>query len=84
MMSILKKGSGMIKHQGRFFTALLCLVVASSSLRAVPYCAFRSQASNSARELVGWAHEVNIYNDGLCEDYKTFALTFEYSRSFDE
>ena len=74
----------MIKHQGRFFTALLCLVVASSSLRAVPYCAFRSQASNSARELVGWAHEVNIYNDGLCEDYKTFALTFEYSRSFDE
>jgi len=83
MISFLKKGSGMIKHRGRFFIALFTILsMRVIVLNAVPYCAFRSQSSNSARELVGWAHEVNRFNDGLCEDYGTVAATFEYSRSF--
>lgn len=41
----------------------------------------RSQSIDSARELVGWTHEINLaHQPGL---YGTFAITGEYQHSFD-
>ena len=40
----------------------------------------RSQAVDSARELVGWAHQVNLFDVGGV--YGTFAVIPEYTQSF--
>lgn len=40
----------------------------------------RSQSVDSARELAGWAHKVNLFDQGPF--YGAFAVTPEYTRSF--
>lgn len=41
----------------------------------------RSQGSNTARELVGWAHKVNLTD--MCNMYGTLSITPGYQSSFD-
>lgn len=40
----------------------------------------RSQSVDSARELAGWTHKINLFEQG---NYFTFAVTPEYTQSFD-
>ncbi|MCL5876074.1 MAG: hypothetical protein M1114_06400 [Candidatus Dependentiae bacterium] len=40
----------------------------------------RSQSVDTARELAGWTNHVNLYN--VCDTYGTFAITPEYTQSF--
>ncbi len=42
----------------------------------------RSQSVDSARELAGWAHKVNLFAADACDWYGTFAVTAEYAQSF--
>lgn len=53
------------------------LTCASSAQGRILY---RSQSVDSARELAGWAHKVNLFN--MQDNYGTLAITPEFSRSF--
>lgn len=55
-----------------------CVIVNTST--ALPRIMVRSQSVDSARELVGWAHQVNLFDVGCL--YGTFAITPEYTQSF--
>lgn len=59
----------------------IILVSIPISVSAVlPYFSIRSQAEDAARELAGWAHQVNL----CCKEhwYGSFSITPEYSQSF--
>lgn len=61
-------------------------VILGSSLNMVgttSYYRIRSQSTDSARELVGWAHLINQYNPEACDNEHVFAITPEYTRSYD-
>jgi hypothetical protein len=48
---------------------------------ATPYFSIRSQSVDSARELVGWTHQVNLYRP--CEGmYGSLSFTPEWTKSF--
>lgn len=75
----------MIKHLLQYYAGLIALCAMTSLIGkqvATPFYSIRSQSENSARELIEWAHEVNLYRPGSCDRYGTFATTFEYSGSF--
>ncbi len=60
---------------------ILCIwsgLAADSSV--APYFSIRSQSVDSARELVGWTHFVNLF-DKDC-NYGVFSIIPEYTRSF--
>ncbi len=59
------------------FIPLFC---ATQLFAVTPYLNYRSQSSNTALELSGWAHHVNIPSDG--QAYGTVAISPGYSRSF--
>jgi len=52
----------------------------SADSSVAPYFSIRSQSVDSARELVGWTHFVNL-TDKDC-NYGVFSITPEYTRSF--
>ncbi len=68
--------------------ALIASVNAFADSATAPYFFNRSQSEDSARELTGWAHRVNLYDKDVCGDecevfnYGVFAITPEYTRSF--
>lgn len=82
MVHSLKKEHKMIKQSRCWYLTLLFLTSAHINVNSTSYYYVRSQASNSALELAGWTHEVNLFNDGSCENYHTNAITFEYMQSF--
>jgi hypothetical protein len=41
---------------------------------------YRSQGANTARELVGWQHAINLPD--MCQSYGAMYLAFEYQRTF--
>lgn len=46
----------------------------------VPHVLIRSQSVDSVRELIGWTHKINLYDQGPV--YGTFAVTPEYTQTF--
>jgi hypothetical protein len=67
----------------KHFLAKLVLISAFLSLKlycVAPFISPRSQSEDSARELAGWAHQVNLYDQDCI--YGSLAFTLEYTRSF--
>ena len=58
--------------------ALMC--TSAITYAVAPYYSIRSQSVDAARELVGWAHKVNLYD--MEKLYGTFAITLEGTGSF--
>lgn len=58
------------------------ILPSSDCVNATPYFSIRSQSVDSARELAGWAsdYHINLYN--MCENYGSFVVTLEGTRSF--
>ena len=76
-----------MEKQFKFSFALALLfsgafVLGNACGGATPHYLIRSQSVDSARELVGWAQEINLYQPGCCDMYWTKAITFEYTRTF--
>ncbi len=74
---MITKRVGIHYRQLTFLLSIMCSII-----QAVPYYSIRSQSEDTARELVGWAHEIDRYQADCCDNYWTFASTFEYTRSF--
>lgn len=75
--------SGFMKQMLKGYMSLIALFSACafvSTSTALPRIMVRSQSVDSARELVGWAHQVNLFDVGCL--YGTFAITPEYTQSF--
>lgn len=65
----------------KIYLCLLALLSASAYFGTTqPKVFIRSQSEDSARELVGWTHQVNLFDVG--GNYGTFAITPEYTHSF--
>jgi len=62
------------------FFLLIPLMYIQQLFSVVPYLDFRSQSSNTALEIAGWAHYIDIPSNG--ENYGTFAIAPGYGRSF--
>lgn len=60
--------------------ALATMLLACTSHLFANHLFLRSQSVDSARELAGWAHKVNLFDQGPF--YGAFAVTPEYQRSF--
>lgn len=62
----------------------ICALVSAFCLTSMSsaHILMRSQSVDSARELAGWAHKVNLFNADENGWYGTFAVTGEYAQSF--
>ena len=70
-----------MKRTQRSFLFLGIALLSSDLFCAIAYFSPRSQSVDSARELVGWTHQINL----CCQEnvYGSFSVTPEYSQSFD-
>jgi len=59
---------------------LALLATSSTAYGVAPYFSIRSQSVDAARELMGWAHKVNLFD--MEKIYGTFAITIEGTGSF--
>lgn len=64
-----------------FLTAFVLLFLSPLLNATVPYISIRSQAADSARDIVGMTDKINLYD--MENLYITGAATFEGTRSFD-
>lgn len=70
-----------MKRMLKGYLSLIALFSACAFMGTTsPRIMIRSQSVDAARELVGWAHQVNLFDVGCL--YGTFAITPEYTRSF--
>ncbi|MCX5922152.1 MAG: hypothetical protein NTX86_02395 [Candidatus Dependentiae bacterium] len=61
-------------------TPAFCSQPANTPCAVAPQLLFRSQAVDAARELAGWAHHVNLFDQDKI--YGSLSATVEYSQSF--
>jgi len=77
-----------MKHNPTFFGIaiyILTMITTCNQMMAdvAPYYSIRPQGVDAARELVGWAHQVNLGKDKVdCSNYGSLSLTAEYAQSF--
>lgn len=70
-----------MKHVNVYNPFVMILLFSFTGLYAVtPLILPRSQSEDSARELVGWAHYINLYDPE--QFYGSIACTFEYEKTF--
>lgn len=69
-----------MKHLNRYLFLVPIFLAVSNNFAVAPLITPRSQSEDSARELVGETHLINLY-DQECV-YGAWAFTLEYTRSF--
>lgn len=65
-----------------YLALLSSMVILQATSGVVPLISPRSRSVDSALELAGWAHSVNLYDKE--EIYGSLAITPQYTRSFRE